>query len=230
MIAVASVVPHSLNSLIALPTSGIKGPGDLKGRTVGLSGIPTDAALFRTMITTAGLKESDVKTITVGFSVLPALLSKKVDAIVAYRNVEAVQLAQEIGAKPTVVPADEAGVPAYSELVLVANAKRLAADPAYAALVRDTVAAMLEGTRAAQAQPAAAVSLMGKVTEYDAKFLAVSVPETLRLMKPTGGGAVGCVSATAWQRYGGWMRDTGLLKARPDAKAVVTDAYLAKRC
>ena len=110
------------------------------------------------MVRVAGLKASDVKTVTVGFSLLPALLSKKVDAIVAYRNVEAVQLAQEIGAKPTVVPADEAGVPAYSELVLVANAKRLAADPAYAALVRDTVAAMLEGTRAAQAQPAAAMT------------------------------------------------------------------------
>ena len=49
-------------------------------------------AVFATMLKTAGVKASDVKTVTLGFNVLPALLAKRVDAIVAYRNVEGVQV------------------------------------------------------------------------------------------------------------------------------------------
>ena len=230
VVAVASIVPQPLNSLIALPDSGISSVADLRGRTVGLSGIPTDAAIFKTMLRYAGLAQDDVRTVTVGFSVLPALLSKKVAAIIAYRNVEAVQLAQEIDGKPVVVPADRAGVPAYDELVLVANANRLRSDPKYAAAVRGAVAALVEGSRAARADPARAVELMGRVTEYKAAFLRVSVPETLRLLAPRSGAALGCVDRARWQRYGDWMLATGLLKARVDAAAIVTDAYLPAHC
>ena len=230
VVAVASIVPQPLNSLIALPDSGISSAADLRGRTVGLSGIPTDAAVFETMLRHAGLAKGDVRTVTVGFSVLPALLSKKVDAIIAYRNVEAVQLAQEIDGKPVVVPADKAGVPAYDELVLVANANRLRSDPKYAAAVRSVVAALVEGSRAARANPARAVELMDRVTEYKTAFLRVSVPATLRLLAPRNGAALGCVDSARWQRYGDWMRATGLLKVRVDATTVVTDAYLPARC
>ena len=45
----------------------------------------------------------------------------KVDGIIGgYRNVEAIQIAQESGQKPTVFPASALGVPSYAELVLVA--------------------------------------------------------------------------------------------------------------
>ena len=61
---------------------------------------------------------------------MPSVLSGKVDAIIGgYRNVEAIQVEQEAGTKPTVFPADELGVPSYAELVLVANADRLESDP-----------------------------------------------------------------------------------------------------
>ena len=45
-----------------------------------------------------------------------------------FRNIEGVDLAER-GRDPRVVPVDRLGVPTYDELVLVANADRVADDP-----------------------------------------------------------------------------------------------------
>ena len=50
------------------------------------------------MLKTAGLTAGDVEKVNVGFNLVPSVLSGKVDAIIGgYRNVEAIQIAQEIG-------------------------------------------------------------------------------------------------------------------------------------
>src|SRR5204863_4648865 len=100
---------------------------DLKGRSVGITGVPADYAALES----AGLR-NDVKVVNVGYSLLPALLSHKVDAVLGvYRNVEGIELEQR-GFHPTVIPLHRAGVPTYDELVLVANSDRLRSSKAYA--------------------------------------------------------------------------------------------------
>ncbi len=65
------------------------------------------------------------------------------DAIVGgYRNVEAIQIAQEMGTKPSVFPASDLGVPNYAELVIVANRNRLKSSPAYASEVASFLVAL----------------------------------------------------------------------------------------
>ena len=226
VVAVASVVPVPLNTLIALPDSGIRSAADLRGRKLGITGIPADKAILDTMMTRKGLDASATQAIKVGYNLVPTLLSKKVDAILGgYRNIEAVQIALQIKADPVVVPLDDLGVPAYDELVLVANSDRLGKDQAYADSVRRFVKSMVAGATAAKADTAAAVAVMGEASDYDKPFLEQSVPATTDLLTPEGGGAIGCLDKTQWQAYGDWMVANGLLKEKQDVAEVVSTDY-----
>lgn len=229
--AVSTVVPVPLNSLIVAPGESVPNLAAMKGKSVGVTGIPSDDAFFTTMLKTAGLTTSDVTKVNVGFNLVPSILSNKVDGIIGgYQNVEAIQIQQESGTKPTVYPANELGVPTYAELVLVANSDRLKSDPAYADSVKRFVAALIQGTNGAIADPAGATAIMKKDTQYDPKFLDESVPYTLTLMKPAAGTQTGCISAAAWQSYGDWMKKNALITGTPDAAAVSTDDYLPYSC
>jgi putative hydroxymethylpyrimidine transport system substrate-binding protein len=227
VIAVATVVPVPLNSLIVNPSEHVTSLAQMKGRSVGVTGIPSDDAFFTTMLDTAGLSAGDVQKVNVGFNLVPSILSDKVDGILGgYRNVEAIQIEQETGTKPTVFPADELGVPSYAELVLAANSDRLESDPGYADAVKRFVAVLVKGTDQAMADPSGATAIMKEVTQYTPDFLNESVPYTLRLLKPANGSKTGCIDIANWQSYGDWMKSTGLITSTPDASTIATDDYL----
>ena len=229
--AVATIVPVPLNSLIIAPGETVSSLSQVKGKTVGVTGIPSDDAFFQTMLKTAGLGDSDVTKVNVGFNLVPSILSHKVDAIIGgYRNVEAIQIAQESGQKPTVFPADQLGVPTYAELVLVANSDRLQSDAAYADAVKRFVAAVVKGTDDAIADPSGTTAIMKEETQYKPDFLDQSVPYTLTLLKPAGDAPTGCIDVSNWQSYGDWMSKNGLITSTPDAAAVATDDYLPSSC
>ena len=229
--AVAALVPVPLNSLIALSDSGITSPSALRGRKVGITGIPTDDATLATLLRTGGLTRGDVRTVSVGFNLVTSLLSRKVDAILGgYRNVEGIQIEQETGTRPVVLPVDRLGVPSYDELVVVANSKRLDGDPAYAATVRRFLDALRQGTQAAMADRDGAVATMQQATSYKAPFLRASVPATLDLLRPPDGAPIGCMEPAAWHSYGDWMHRTGLLPRSVDGASLMTTAYLPGSC
>jgi putative hydroxymethylpyrimidine transport system substrate-binding protein len=221
VIAVAAVVPQPLNSFMSIEPQ-VKTLADLRGRTIGVTGVPSDYAT----IATAGLT-GKAKIVDVGYNLLPALLSHRVDAVLGvYPNVEGVELELR-GLHPTIIPVDRAGVPAYDELVLVANKTRLA-DPAYREEVSRFVGAFLAGTSGARSHPAQALAILKKVTASPSAFLARATPTTLRLLAgPTG---VGCLSVAGWQRFGDWMQAHRLLDHRIAASSVVTTTFLPRRC
>jgi putative hydroxymethylpyrimidine transport system substrate-binding protein len=218
VVAVASVIGQPLNSFMSIDP-GIHGLSDLKGRTVGITGVPADYAA----LATAGLK-GHVKVVNVGYSLLPALLSHKVDAVLGvYRNVEGIELEQR-GFHPTVIPLDRAGVPLYDELVLVASSDRLRSDPAYAKEVGKFVDAFRHGTSEAQAHPRRALDILGKVTASKHSFLAASTPATLALL------GNGCLYEKFWDAFGAWMHQQGLLKKPVLVSQVVTTRFLGPDC
>ena len=90
MIAVgSSLVPLPLNSLMSLADSKVQGPDTIKGAKIGVAGLPFDDAILKTIRETQGLSEDDVKSVNVGFDLVPALLSKQVDAVIGtYFNIE----------------------------------------------------------------------------------------------------------------------------------------------
>jgi putative hydroxymethylpyrimidine transport system substrate-binding protein len=217
VVAVAAIVPTALNSIITRGDLGIATPEDLRGHTIGVDGSQSTDAYLDTVLRTAGLDpQTDVERVDVGFNLVPALLGKKVDAIIgAFQNIEGAQL-ESRGLKPAVFPVDRYGVPPYDELVVVAHRDRLQDDAAYRSLVRRFVRALDEATRYAKAHPAAALDVMRAHASRDyLDVLERSVPETLRLLDTTR------LDPAAWEAFGTWMHEQGLLESPPDGAALV---------
>jgi putative hydroxymethylpyrimidine transport system substrate-binding protein len=214
--AVATVVPTALASIIASGSSGISTPADLRGKTIGVDGTQSTAAFVAKVLSSAGLGTGDVHIVDVKFFQVQALLNNKVDAVAGvFQNIEGVLFAMR-GLHPVVFPYDRFGVPAYDELVVVANTDRLHGDAGYRAMVRRFVAGLTAGTDWAKAHPGAAVAVMRRHSADDYRdVLARSVPATLRLL------GTEAPPEPAWARFGAWMYRSGLLDAKPDAAALI---------
>src|SRR5207248_10425666 len=118
-----------LTTIISLPKAGIHTPADLRGKTVGTAGIDYQTAYLQAILARAHVPASSVKERNVGFNLVPALATGKVDAILGgYWNYEAVDLRQR-GKDPQVIRIEQAGVPTYDELVIVARTETVKNDP-----------------------------------------------------------------------------------------------------
>ncbi len=123
LVRVATLVATPLNSLVALRDGPVKTIADLKGRKVGYSVGGFEDALLGRMLETHGLTLKDVEMVNVNFALSPALMSGQVDAVIgAFRNFELNQLDLEKRPGRAFYPEEE-GVPAYDELIVLANAK-----------------------------------------------------------------------------------------------------------
>ena len=122
---IATLVGTPLSSLVVLADGPIKSIADLKGRKIGFSVGGFEDAILGAMLRKSGLGLDDVTLINVNFSLSPSLISGQVDAVIgAYRNFELNQM--DIVKRPgRAFYVEEEGVPAYDELIVVANANRL---------------------------------------------------------------------------------------------------------
>ncbi len=225
--AVAAMIPTSLNSLIISGKSGVSGPGQLAGKTVGTDGDPVSAEMLKAVLKKYHLSLSQIKLVTVNEGLVPAMVSSKVSAIISgYRNVEAIQLGS-LGLKPKVYPVDTQGVPNYDELVIIANKSKLASDPAYRTMVREFLAGLGQGSAAAQASPAAALAALSPVAKgYSPALLKKMVYATAPLLhNPAGFGAM---SVSEWQSFANWMKSQGLITKPVQASSVVNTSLLPK--
>jgi len=121
LVRIATLVATPLNCLVVLQDGPIKSIADLKGKTIGYSVGGFETALLKVMLEKEGLSLSDVKLVNVNFSLSPSLFTGQVDAVIgAFRNFELNQMAIE--KRPgRAFFVEENGIPAYDELILVAN-------------------------------------------------------------------------------------------------------------
>jgi len=220
VVAVGAVVDRPLTSLIWLKNSGIKGVADLRGKTIATAGIPYQDAYLKTILSRAKLTPSDVKTVNVGYGLLPALVGGSAQAMLGgFSNVEGVDLRLR-GKDPVVTPVDKLGVPTYDELVLVARRDRLEEDPQ---AIRLFLAALARGTAAAIKNPEATTkALLEANPNLDPKLTRAEVAATLPLLSKRG-----TMNPTEWKAFIAWMRENGLISASLTTAEVLSNAYLA---
>lgn len=93
------------NALFSLAEKNIKSVRDLKGKTIGMPGMfGVSLTSLQAILRAAGLKESDVKIVNIGFTQAEAVVQKRVDVAMGFVNNEPVFL-QSQGVKLNVIPA-----------------------------------------------------------------------------------------------------------------------------
>jgi len=219
VVAVGALVDRPLTSMIWLKESKIGGIGGLRGKTIATAGIPYQDAYLETILARVGLSPADVKTVNVGYGLLPAIVGGRADAMLGgFRNVEGVDLRLR-GKAPVVTPVDRLGVPTYDELVLVANGEKLEDD---SKAVRLFLAALARGTAtAAEDRAATTEALLQANRDLDRRLTEAEVAATLPLLS-----ASGRMDPARWSRFIAWMNENGQLSGRPSASEVLTNEYL----
>jgi putative hydroxymethylpyrimidine transport system substrate-binding protein len=224
VVSIAAIVQEPLTSIISLPKAKIRGPRDLKGKTVGTAGIDYQTAYLETILAEAGLNTDSVKERNVGFNLTPALLTGRVDAVLgAFWNYEGTDLRLR-GKRPQIIRMEEAGVPTYNELVLVANEDALERDKGK---LRAFIGALSRGTRDLRENPDQAIDgLLEANPDLDPELQRAVVKVTLPLFFPPEGKPYGWQDPSQWDAFSAWMRDSGLLDEPPDPAAAHNNRLL----
>ena len=225
VVSVMALVQHPLNSVMALETSGISTPKDLVGKKIGSPAIPSDELLLGTMLKSEGKTVSDIELINVGYSLVPALISGEVDAIIgAYWVHESISAVNQ-GFPVNIMRLEEHGVPDFYELVMVTNEDMIAKNPD---LVQRFVRGVSRGYQDAIADPRGAVQLLKDVRpEVDLEIENPGVDLLAPMWEPDGGRGFGWQEEARWVDYAQWMEESGLLEAGADAQAAFDNSFVA---
>jgi NitT/TauT family transport system substrate-binding protein/putative hydroxymethylpyrimidine transport system substrate-binding protein len=139
LVGLMPLVQRPLAAVLARGDEGIRSPRDLEGRSVGVTGLPSDEAVVASEVSAAGGDPAAVHEVTIGFNAVSSLAAGKVSAATGFWNAEGVELRRQ-GVPLRIFKVDSYGAPPYPELVLATSEKTLESDP-------DLVEAMVSATR-----------------------------------------------------------------------------------
>jgi putative hydroxymethylpyrimidine transport system substrate-binding protein len=209
VVGVMAVVQRPLAAVLAQP--GIARPRDLDGKRVGVTGVPSDDAVLRSIVRGDGGDPARLHEVTIGFQAVSALLARRVDAATAFWSAEGVAL-QARRPAARVFRVDEFGAPPYPELVLCVSAKTLRDDRP---LVAATVRALRRGYQETLADPESAVEAMVERAGVDRAATA----RELDAVSPAfteGAARYGDLDPAALRRWAQWEARFGITKRPPD--------------
>ena len=210
IVGVGALVAKPLAALVAQP--GVRRPRDLEGRTVGVSGLPSDPAFLRAIVEHDGGDVTKVRQITIGFAAVQAILSRKIDAVPAFWPAEGVAL-RERGREVRTFKVEDYGAPAFPEVIVVtsrATLERRRDD------IRAAIAAIADGVTATRARPDAAVAeIAAAAGDADPSLIRAQLEavaplwsDDLRLDRPV------------LEDWADWDAKVGIVKQRPDVGAL----------
>jgi NitT/TauT family transport system substrate-binding protein/putative hydroxymethylpyrimidine transport system substrate-binding protein len=149
LVGVMPIVQRPLAAVLARADGPLRRPRDLEGRTVGVTGLPSDGAVVDSEVSADGGDPAQVEEVTIGFNAVSSLAAAKVDAATGFWNAEGVTLRRQ-GIPVRIFKVDSYGAPPYPELVLTASRQTLDADPG---LVDAVLAATGRGYAFAERRP-----------------------------------------------------------------------------
>jgi putative hydroxymethylpyrimidine transport system substrate-binding protein len=218
--AIMAIVERPLAAVIAGPQ--VRNPRQLQGRTVGVTGVPSDTAVLRSIVAGSGGRPAAVKQLVIGFDAVPDLIAGRVAAVTSFWNDEGVTL-QRRDRGVHIFRVDQFGAPSYPELVLCATGSSLRADPG---LARSVVRALVAGYRLALAHPAAAAaSLESRVAGLDPKLVSAELA-ALRPAFAGPDGRVGELNLGRLRSWATWEARFGIVRRPPDVAGMFAPGFV----
>ncbi|MCL6603690.1 MAG: ABC transporter substrate-binding protein [Paenibacillus sp.] len=211
--SIGAIVRHPLNHLL-LPVEGkINSPKDLAGKNIGFSSIPLYEAMVKTMIQNDGGDPKAANLIDVGFDLIPAVSTGKVDAIMGgFINHEALILAKEGHPVNSINPTDY-GVPDYYELVLVASEQGLKNNKAF---LKKFMTAITKGQEFVQKNPEEALDILLKHEDATSPLDKDIEKQSLQILLPlmdADDQAFGYQDPASWNKVQQWLTENELLQS-----------------
>ncbi len=221
LVGIMAIVERPLAALIAAPD--IHNPRQLEGKTVGVTGVPSDTAVLRSIVAGAGGDPALVRTVTIGFNAVQALLSGRVSAATAFWNDEGVTLQRE---RPGfhVFRVDGFGAPSYPELVLCATRTSLRRDPS---LAHRVVRALVRGYGLAAADPRqSAADLESRVPGLDPALVAAELGVEVPAFRGPSH-RIGVLDLGALRAWARWEARFRIVGRAPDVSAAFDPEFLS---
>jgi len=221
IVGIMAIVERPLASVIAQP--GISSPRRLDGRTIGVTGDPSDYAVLDSIVAGAGGDPRTLHDIVIGFNAVPDLLAGRIAAATAFWNDEGVALNH---ARPGfhIFQVYDYGAPSYPELILCATASTLRHDPALAAGV---VRALVRGYTFTLSNPrAGAAELERLVPGLAPQLVSEELAGELPAFKGPGG-QVGELDLAELRTWAAWEARFKIVRHPPDVAAMFDTRFLA---
>jgi len=209
---VAPLVVHPLTTLLFLEGRGIKNPEDLSHKKIGYT-VPGLMDVLLDAFATIN-KIQDYTPVNVGFTILPALVSNQVDAVMGpFKTYETVTIAQH-GYKAQFFELEKWGIPDYEELIFVCAQKTLEKKPM---AVKGFVQAIEKALAYTAEHPEDALATyLSALPDIDKKI------ETLafELTRPYFAVKAGH-NLAKWQAFADFALEYGLIKNKVDAALLI---------
>ena len=215
VVAISSIVRTPLNSIMTLKKSGISDPSKLKGKTIGYPGIPLNIGILQSILEGQGLTINDVNLVDVGFDLVPALLSSRVDAVIgAFWSHESILIELE-GEGVNILKFQDWGIPEYHELVLVTSEKYLDENKE---IVESFVKSFRKGFEGSiESNSESMESLISAFPEVNVEL----ETEGIKLLAPLWIESMNSNNMESWHKFGDWMKEKGLI----DSELIIEDSF-----
>ena len=210
IVGVMALVQRPLAAVLAQPEIGR--PRDLEGKRAGVSGLPSDVAVLRSVVKGDGGDPDSVKTTTIGFEAVKALLAERVAAATAFWNVEGVALKAERPATRE-FRVDDYGAPPYPELVLCVTRNTL---DEKRPVLEATIRALRRGYTETQNDPESALSALGDANPDLDRDAASAQLDAVAPAFTAGADYYGQLREDVLEKWAAWDLQFGIVKERID--------------
>ena len=205
VVGVGALVQRPLAAIIA--RGDVRRPRDLRGKRIGVSGLPSDPAVLRAVLEGDGARLSDVDQVTIGFAAVPNLVQRKIDAVPAFWNAEGVTLRRR-GVAIREFRVDDFGAPPYPEVVLFTSRRTLEEKRE---AVEGAVRAIAAGVERALADRAAASAEIARVSGADLELVRAQLDAVAPALRPPLR-----LDRAVLERWAEFDERFGILERRPD--------------